>query len=283
MIDPGYAGALGTAALLGVAHGFDADHVATIDGLARWHAWHGQRREARRAGAAFSLGHGVVVATATALAAWAGGFQVPAWLEAGGIGVSLALLVCLGWINLLHAWRGHAHAPPAGLRLHFATWARARLGSSGLAAWLTGALFAVSFDTLTQAAGFALAGAATAQGGVAAALGLALAFVTGMVLADGCNGALIAGLIARGEAFARHARRGFALLVALAAWLVAGLTLARLAAGRLDTWLDQHALAIGLGLVTLVATGYGFSALINRRARAATLSERPVPFTESPS
>lgn len=283
MPDTGTLSALATAALLGVAHGFDADHVATIDGLARWHAWHGQAREARRAGAAFSLGHGLVVIAVTALAAWAGGFHVPAWAEASGIAVSLTLLICLGWINLRHAWRDHAHAPIEGLRLRFANWARARLGSSGLAAWLTGALFAISFDTLTQAAGFALAGAAIGSGGLGAALGLSIAFVAGMLVADGCNGALIAWLIARGARFARLARRGFALLVALAAWGVAGLTLSRLAAGRLDTWLDDHALVVGLGLVALVAAGYGAAALIDRRTRANPSPERAASLTESPS
>ena len=41
-------------------HGFDADHLATIDGLTRYNA-RANPRLARMAGALFSLGHGVVV------------------------------------------------------------------------------------------------------------------------------------------------------------------------------------------------------------------------------
>ena len=53
--------------LLGLKHGFDADHLATIDGLTRFNARH-RRPFARYCGALFSLGHGtVVVAIAVAV------------------------------------------------------------------------------------------------------------------------------------------------------------------------------------------------------------------------
>jgi high-affinity nickel-transport protein len=46
--------------VLGLKHGFDADHLATIDGLTRFNS---RLRPglARYCGALFSLGHGVVV------------------------------------------------------------------------------------------------------------------------------------------------------------------------------------------------------------------------------
>lgn len=46
--------------VLGLKHGFDADHLATIDGLTRFNA---RKRPglARYCGALFSLGHGAVV------------------------------------------------------------------------------------------------------------------------------------------------------------------------------------------------------------------------------
>jgi high-affinity nickel-transport protein len=46
--------------VLGARHGFDADHLATIDGLTRGSA-HTHPRLARSAGLLFSLGHGSVV------------------------------------------------------------------------------------------------------------------------------------------------------------------------------------------------------------------------------
>mgnify|MGYP002481491783 CR=1 FL=1 len=46
--------------LLGLKHGFDADHLATIDGLTRFNA-RSRPRLARLCGTLFSLGHGAVV------------------------------------------------------------------------------------------------------------------------------------------------------------------------------------------------------------------------------
>ena len=46
--------------LLGLKHGFDADHLAAIDGLTRI-SRRAQARHARYCGALFSLGHGLVV------------------------------------------------------------------------------------------------------------------------------------------------------------------------------------------------------------------------------
>ena len=55
--------------LLGIRHGLDADHLATIDALTRLHMPL-RPRLARRAGALFSLGHGaVVVAVASVVGA----------------------------------------------------------------------------------------------------------------------------------------------------------------------------------------------------------------------
>ena len=56
------------ALLLGMKHGFDADHLATIDGLSRFNA-SANPRLARFAGALFSLGHGAVVLAVSLAAA----------------------------------------------------------------------------------------------------------------------------------------------------------------------------------------------------------------------
>ena len=55
-----WAALCGLAFALGARHGFDADHLATIDGLARYSAA-SRPRLARSAGLLFSLGHGAVV------------------------------------------------------------------------------------------------------------------------------------------------------------------------------------------------------------------------------
>jgi len=63
--------------LLGLRHGFDADHLAAIDGLATHNA--GRRpRLARVSGVLFSLGHGIVViVVALAVSLLSGAWQTP--------------------------------------------------------------------------------------------------------------------------------------------------------------------------------------------------------------
>ena len=63
--------------VLGAKHGFDADHLATIDGLTRYNA-RTNPRLARFCGALFSLGHGaVVMLVALAAGALASRWQAP--------------------------------------------------------------------------------------------------------------------------------------------------------------------------------------------------------------
>ena len=47
--------------VLGLKHGMDVDHLATIDGLARFNTAAGRLRLARLCGFLFSLGHGAIV------------------------------------------------------------------------------------------------------------------------------------------------------------------------------------------------------------------------------
>src|ERR1035441_3109152 len=66
--------------LLGLRHGFDADHLAAIDGLACHNAAI-RPRLARLCGAFFSLGHGVVVVgVALGVSLLAQAWRAPPWL-----------------------------------------------------------------------------------------------------------------------------------------------------------------------------------------------------------
>ena len=104
--------------VLGVRHGFDADHLATIDGLTRYNA-RVNPRLARSAGALFSLGHGlVVVAVALVAGSLTSGWQTPGWLEVTGASVSVAFLFGLAYLNVRAVLTAAPHAvvAPAGLR-----------------------------------------------------------------------------------------------------------------------------------------------------------------------
>src|SRR5690606_36846840 len=97
---------------------FDADHLATIDGITRYNAAR-RPRLARYAGVLFSLGHGaVVVAIAATVAGASTTWRPPAWLEATGVTISLVYLFALAFLNLraVVAARPQDVVRPSGVR-----------------------------------------------------------------------------------------------------------------------------------------------------------------------
>ena len=86
--------------LLGMRHGFDADHLAAVDGLTRL-SWRERLGHARWCGALFSLGHGaVVVGIATGVGMASERWAPPSWLDAFGAWVAIAFLLLVGIANL---------------------------------------------------------------------------------------------------------------------------------------------------------------------------------------
>ncbi len=253
--------------LLGMRHGFDADHLAMIDGLTRVGRRAGARH-ARYAGALFSLGHGaVVVAIAVGVGAMSARGPVPAWLAACGAWISLAFLALLGAINLRAVLRARPDevVAPVGLRSRW-------LGvlAHGHRPWIVvavGALFAASFDTVSQAVLFAVTGAQ--YGGPGAAFSLGVTFLAGMLLTDGCNGLFIARLIERSDAHARIASRVMGLAVGGTSLLVALLGAIRLAAPTFAVWAERRELAFGGAVVVIVTMSFLLGRLLARRGSSA--------------
>ncbi|HON30732.1 MAG TPA: hypothetical protein PLN11_06770 [Ottowia sp.] len=132
---------------------------------------------------------------------------------------------------------------------------------------LVGALFALSFDTLSQAAFFALT--ATQFGGWQHALVLALLFLLGMLLTDGINGLWISRLIARADQVALVASRVMGLVVSGVSLLVAAFGLAKLALPGVDAWSEGKELGFGFALVLIVAASYGLALRLTRRSAMA--------------
>lgn len=247
---------LALAFVLGLKHGLDADHLATIDGLTR-HNSRLQQRFASFCGSFFSLGHGaVVLVTALGLSALAGQQAVPDWLDALGAWVSIGFLLLLGGLNLWALWRT---APDQVVRpLGLKAWGLKGLQqvSHPVVVALVGALFALSFDTLSQAAFFALAGGRL--GGAWPVASLALAFLLGMLVTDGLNGLWIARLMARADQVARRASRVMGLTVVALSWGVAGLGLAKLYSPAVDAWAEGQALLLSLTVLGLLAAAFGW-------------------------
>ncbi len=255
---------------LGLKHGFDADHLATINGLARWNM-PDRPRLARQCGAWFSLGHGaVVIAIAMALSALAGYWQPPAWLERCGAWISIACLLGLGLLNvqaLLSAPAGQVVAP-VGLKGRFLGRLAAASGPGGIA--LVGALFALSFDTVSLASLFAVA--ATQFGGWQHALLLGVLFTLGMLVADGMNGLWIARMLRRSGQAAVQASRIMGWVVAGASFVVAGFGMLKLSSPSVGAWSEGKELAFG-GVLMAVLAGSFLLAMVVARPRATAPSD----------
>ena len=251
---------------LGLKHGLDADHLAAIDGLARYNAGQG-RRIARWCGSLFSLGHGaVVMLIAVGVGTLTGAWQVPAWIEDLGAIISIGFLFLIGLANL------HAvlTADPAKVVATVAVKGRllGRLQRTGnpLAIALVGALFALSFDTMSQAALFAVVG--TQYGGAGHAAALGLAFTLGMLLTDGVNGLWIARLIRRADHTARIASRVMGLAVALLGIGVGTFGLLKYLSPAANAWSDDKALGLGLLVIGVVALSFAVAVRLARPVRA---------------
>jgi len=239
---------------LGLKHGFDADHLATIDGLTRFNA-RANPRLARFCGILFSLGHGaVVMLIALAVSALALRSEIPQWLQAFGAWVSIVFLAALGLLNIRAVLQAHPAqvVQPQGMKGRFLG-RLTRAASPGLVA-LVGALFAVSFDTVSQAALFALT--ATRFGGWQHAVMLGLLFMLGMLLTDGINGLWISRLIRRADQTARIASRVMSLVVGGVSLLAAVFGVMKLALPAVDAWSEGKELAFGFGVIAVIAASF---------------------------
>ncbi len=248
--------------VLGLKHGFDADHLATIDGLTRFNARNNPHL-ARFCGVLFSLGHGfVVVAIALAVSLLTRKWQTPEWLEAFGAWTSIAFLAALGLLNIYAVIQARPTEMVRPIALKGRLLGRlAQAASPGLIA-LVGALFALSFDTISQAALFALT--AAQFGGWRDALLLGLLFMLGMLVTDGINGLWISRLILRADQLALIASRVMSLVVASLSLLVAGFGIAKLAWPALETWSHGKELLFGLSVVLVVISSFAMALWLTR-------------------
>lgn len=248
--------------LLGMRHGFDADHLAAIDGLTRYNA-RARPRLARAAGVLFSIGHGlVVVSVALGVSMLAQVWHVPQWLEAFGAWVSIGVLTLLALLNIAAVLRtpGQELAQMQGWRSGM--FSRLLHAGSPIMVMGVGTLFALSFDTVSQAALFAVT--ATQFGGWRPALLLALLFVIGMLAIDAVNGAWIARLIRRSDRSARVASRVMALAVSGVGLLTAALTFASRTLPDVDVWTQGKELWFGAAVIVVIGVSFVFGQQLAR-------------------
>jgi len=253
---------------LGLKHGFDADHLATIDGLTRFNS-HANPRMARFCGALFSFGHGtVVIAIALAVSAFARRWQVPDWLELFGAWVSIGFLAALGLLNIHAVLRTDPVQVVRSIGLKGQFIGRlTKAASPGLVA-LVGALFALSFDTISQTALFAVT--ASQFGDWRDALVLGVLFMLGMLVTDGINGLWISRLICRADQVALIASRVMSLVVGGVSLLVAAFGLARMMLPSIAAWSEGKEMVFGGAVVAVIAGSFLLAVWLTRAVSPAT-------------
>lgn len=255
--------------VLGMKHGMDADHLATIDGLTRVNATAGRTGLARVCGLLFSLGHGCVVciaAVATSVLFQQG--AIPAWMNAVGAWVSAFFLLLLGAINLYAVFSTPSHEMVKMVGIKGRLLGNLKYAGHPLLIAFVGALFALSFDTLSQAALFSAT--ATQFGGAPHALLLACCFMSGMIVTDAANGLWISHLLRRADATARVASRIMGITVALLSLVVALFGLSRQFSPEAAAWQEGRELFIGIAIIIIIAVCFLIARYAQQRVPVAT-------------
>ncbi len=241
------------ALVFGFKHGLDPDHLATIDGLSRFNAT-GNPWLAKWAGALFSIGHGLVVtAVIVVVALLPGHLSLPAWLEGFGATVSILTLLTLGVVNLYVAFSSHnTLARPLGFR----SFMRVQTGHPLLVLGI-GALFALSFDTMSMATFFSLAAVHVSVESYAFVLGAV--FTCGMIVSDGVSGALTARFIRQSAARALIAARVMSFAIGSLSLLVALLGVSRLLSPALEEQIEYAGIWPGMLALMWVIAGFALA------------------------
>ena len=253
--------------VLGMKHGMDPDHLATIDGMARFNALN-RPRLSRWAGFLFSLGHGsVVTLVATIVGYSAAEWVAPSWLEHAGAWISIIFLIVLGSANLravLSAAPGQ-HVVPVGLKGRFLR--RFSEASHPVVIAGVGAAFALSFDTMSLTALFSVT--ASKLAGVIFSIGLGVLFMLGMMLTDGVNGWWVARLLRKTNRRALIASRVMGLSIAFLSLAIAALGMARYFAPAIGAMIEGTGLLMGGALIAILLASFGLAMRLSRPMHAA--------------
>lgn len=249
--------------LLGIRHGLDPDHIAIIDAMT-YRSLEQESRYAPWIGTLFALGHGLAVTVVSVtVSAIASDFAPPAGLAAVIEWVPVALLLLIGTLNLMALTANKPYAP-IGWKTHFIPH-RLRQSSHPAAVFCVGVLFALVFDTATQAAAWGYV--ATAQSGLHMALITGLVFTFGMVITDTLDGRLMCQMFRRAarQTQAQAYRRKVGWMVVIMAYSVALYSIAAhwLPAIQLS---DAVFTTTGIAFVLLMFAGYCWMARDSARS-----------------
>lgn len=238
---------------LGLKHGLDADHIAIIDGMtmkhnlakSKWAIW---------VGTLFAIGHGLVVTVvAMLMCQMRSTFHLPYWLTAIADWIPILLLIIIGTLNLRSLLSKQAYEVVA--------W-RAKLlpkklstSSNPFAIILVGVLFAIVFDTTSQAAVWGYA--ASQQGGIYVAALMGIIFTIGMVITDTIDNRILYSLLNKSNnpLFIKQYRLQLGWAIVMMSFLMAGYKITSILVPALSLS-DTTITLIGFSFVLMVLSAY---------------------------
>ncbi len=213
--------------LLGLRHGLDPDHLATINSITKNAS--SKLQGSKLVGVFFALGHGFVVILISILIGVGMKHTVPHWLDNFGNFVSAFFLLLFGAFNFYSLSKTK---PGQSIKMHgFKTILFEKIIqqiSHPILVFGVGVLFALSFDTFSQAALFSLSASAMSGWLFSAILGIA--FTIGMMVSDGLNGWIIAKLIQKADKFSIIASYLVSIIITASSMVVGGLSALKLVA-----------------------------------------------------
>ncbi|KTD40574.1 DNA repair protein [Legionella parisiensis] len=182
--------------LLGIRHGFDLDHLATIDSITRIVS--PNRYLSKVVGFLFSFGHGLVVILISLIVG--NGFapsHIPEWLNEVGDSISISFLFLFAFLTLWNVFQHPSKSPlPTSLK-NYLSRKLIKKNINPIYIVSIGILFAFSFDTVSQVVLFSLS--AKAMAGFLFSGLLGIVFMLGMMTSDGLNGLFVSTLIQRAD------------------------------------------------------------------------------------
>ncbi|HHT0594912.1 TPA: DNA repair protein [Legionella anisa] len=202
---------------LGVRHGFDLDHLATIDSMTRIVG--PTRNLSKVVGFLFSLGHGMVVILISLIVG--NGFTpsyIPEWLNGVGDGISITFLFIFGSLTLWNVFQSPSKSPlPTSLK-NYLSRKLIKKNLNPIYVVSIGILFAFSFDTVSQVVLFSLS--AKAMAGFLFSGLLGMVFMLGMMTSDGLNGLFISTLLQRADRMSLLFSRMLGLIIAFFTFII---------------------------------------------------------------
>lgn len=211
------------ALILGFRHGFDLDHLSTIDSITR--TVRDNKYLSKMTGLLFSLGHGSIVTIISIIV----GSKIiqskpPLWLDHFGNLVSIFFLFTFGMITLFNIFQPQKQIITTSLK-GFILQKIIRPRCNPLFIMFIGALFACSFDTFSQVALFSISASLFSGWLFSGALGVI--FMLGMMLSDGFNGLFVSKIIQRADKTSLFTSRLLGLTIAIFSLIVGTLNLIR--------------------------------------------------------